>query len=86
MSDIGQEEWIHALRNPVSDKSWAVAFCLSVFLGWFGMDRLYLGYIGLGCIKLLTFGGFGFWWIVDLVLLLSGRMRDANGGLLRKSN
>ncbi|MDP2720138.1 MAG: hypothetical protein Q8P44_10015 [Dehalococcoidia bacterium] len=30
--------------------------------------------------KLLTFGGFGIWWMVDLILLLMGKLRDADDG------
>lgn len=52
-------------KNPV------VAFGLSVFGGSFGLDRFYIGDIGLGIAKLLTFGGFGLWSLVDLFLIAS---------------
>lgn len=48
-------------------KSNLVAFMLSAFFGMFGVDQFYLGYIGLGVGKLLTFGGLGAWYLYDLV-------------------
>ena len=67
-----------------SDKRWGIAFCLSLFLGYFGADRFYLDYIGLGVLKLVSFGGLGIWYLIDLILLLFGKMRDAHGGVLRR--
>lgn len=48
--------------NPV------VALVLAVFLGYLGIDRFYSGHVVAGVIKLLTLGGFGIWWIIDIVL------------------
>ena len=67
---------------PQSDKSQATAFLLSYFLGWLGVDRFYLGYTGLGVVKLLTCGGCGIWWIIDMVLIGGGAMKDSDGGVL----
>lgn len=34
-----------------------------------GVDRFYVGHMGVGVGKLLTFGGLGVWWVVDLFLI-----------------
>ncbi|MED1077526.1 TM2 domain-containing protein [Bacillus paranthracis] len=58
-------------------KSKGVAYLLHIFLGVFGAGRFYVGDIGMGILNLLTFGGFGFLWFIDL-FLLSGRVDYKN--------
>ena len=38
-----------------------------------------MGKVGTGLLKLLTAGGFGIWWLVDVILIATGAMRDAEG-------
>lgn len=52
---------------------------LAFFFGMFGADRLYLGKTKSAFVKFFTLGGFGYWWIVDLLLTLFGRQRDVSG-------
>ena len=84
--DQDSQKWIAALTQKASQsgESWSVALLLSVFLGLFGADRLYLGHTFLGLGKLCTLGGGGLWWLVDIILLLTGNMKDADGGILRR--
>lgn len=66
-----------------SDKSVTTAVLLGFFLGNLGIDRFYLGYTGLGILKLLTFGGCGIWGIVDIVLIATRKLPDSAGRPLR---
>ena len=63
-------------------KSKSTALVISIFLGEFGIDRFYLGYTGLGILKLVTVGGFGIWWIIDIIKIATGKMVDAKGNAL----
>lgn len=65
-------------RNPAEEpRSWYWAMLFSVFLGWLGIDRFYLGYIGTGILKLVTLGGIGVWWVIDLILIVMFKLRDS---------
>lgn len=55
-------------------KNMAIAKILSLFFGFLGLDRFYLGYYGLGILKLLTIGGFGFWWLCDFIFIFTGNL------------
>ncbi len=73
-------------QPEVSDRSRGVALALGFFGGVFGLHRFYVGKNGTGLGMLLTFGGFGVWWLYDMVLLVSGEFRDANDLPLRNWN
>ena len=59
------------LKNPTI--CWVVSF----FLGYLGIDRFLVGSVGAGIGKLITFGGFGLWWLIDL-FLIANKAREVN--------
>jgi hypothetical protein len=65
--------------NVVSDKNYVVALIISYLVGYFGVDRFYVGKIGTGILKLLTFGGLGIWWLIDFLLIGIGKFKDKKG-------
>ena len=74
----------NAMGVAAVGKDWLVTLLLSIFVGGLGIDRFYLGYTGLGILKLLTAGGCGIWWLIDLILIVTGSMTDAQGNALVK--
>ncbi|KAF4529639.1 hypothetical protein B566_EDAN011480 [Ephemera danica] len=57
----------------------ATTLLYSILLGFLGMDRFCLGQTGTAVGKLLTLGGLGVWWVVDIILLVTnGLMPEDN--------
>ena len=52
------------------------------WLGFLGIDHFYLRSPGTGLAKLLTLGGFGFWWLWDIIQVWTERERVLNYGLV----
>jgi hypothetical protein len=65
-----------------SEKDFLTALLLAVFVGWLGVDRFYLGQVGLGLGKLFTLGGCGVWQIVDIILIATRSATDSDGRVL----
>ena len=54
------------IKNPTT------ALILSIFLGTLGVDRFYIGHVGLGVAKLLlAWLTFGIWTIIDWFLIIN---------------
>jgi len=58
-----------AKKRGARKVNWIVCLIMSVFFGMIGVDRFIMGKIGTGILKLITFGGLGIWWLVDVVLI-----------------
>jgi TM2 domain len=69
---------------PPSDRSRAIALVLGLVLGVFGAHRFYVGKTGTGLLMLLTGGGLGIWYLVDVIMIASGGFRDAEGRLVSR--
>jgi hypothetical protein len=64
-------------------KSKLTAYLLCIFLGLWGIHRLYLGKTGTGLLYFFTLGLFGIGWLYDLITL-SGQVDKINGTAPRK--
>jgi len=49
--------------------NWVLCLVMSVIFGSFGVDHFLMGKIGTGILKLITFGGVGIWWLIDVILI-----------------
>ena len=55
---------------------------LVMWFGFYGAHRFYVGKIGTGILMVLTLGGLGIWWIVDLFKVVSETFEDSDGNLI----
>lgn len=65
--------------NVKSEKSFVTTILICLFLGGIGGHRFYVGKIGTGIIQLLTLGGLGIWSLIDLIRIVTGTFKDADG-------
>lgn len=62
-------------------KSKSTALILAILLP--GVDRIYLGKIVTGILKLITGGGLCIWWIIDIILIATNKATDSKGNKLQ---
>ncbi len=78
---------VDAYGRPLSDKSKVTAGLLGIFFGSIGLGRFYLGYTGMGVAQIavtwLTCGIGGLWPLIDAIVILNGKVPDAQGRILR---
>lgn len=60
-------------------KSQIVALILCILVGPLGIHRFYLGYPLEGVLMLLTGGGCGIWWIIDIIRIVTGDLQPFDG-------
>jgi len=77
---------IPATTKPQDEKNrWVIVLILCWFAGVLGVHRFYTGHTGIGIAQLLTLGGCGIWTLIDLIIILSGNFKDADGNLIKQS-
>ena len=59
------------LKDPM------MMFLISVFVGELGIDRFMMKEIGMGILKLVTFGGFGIIYIIDVIKIMK-KVKELN--------
>ena len=75
---------IDAINTSPND--WVVCFILVIFLGFWGVHRFYVRKIGTGILMILTFGFFGIWWFIDVILIATASFRDKEGRQIPYNN
>lgn len=70
-------------EGPVSEKNFLATLLFCLLLGTLGIHRFYVGKIGTGILMLITLGGFGIWWLIDIILIACGAFRDKQGFLIK---
>lgn len=68
-----------------ANKEFLTVWLLSVLVGFIGVDRFYVGKIGTGVLKLLTWGGYGLWTLIDIIFVLTGQTKDKQGNPLNST-
>lgn len=66
-----------------SDKNGIICLVLCLLVGTLGIHRFYVGKIGTGVLMILTFGGFGLWTLIDLIMIVCGKFTDSEGGAIK---
>ncbi|XP_039962037.1 TM2 domain-containing protein CG11103 [Bactrocera neohumeralis] len=62
-----------------TDHYFVTTLIYSILLGFLGMDRFCLGQTGTAVGKLLTLGGVGVWWVIDVILLITNNLLPEDG-------
>lgn len=78
MKKADADKFVMAMNKLAGDNQ-ILALILCIFLGGLGIHRFYLGYIWQGIVQLLTAGGFGIWWLIDLVRIITGSLQPKDG-------
>ena len=64
-----QKEKLLDSSTKTNSTDWLALFLLTFFFGVLGVHRFYVGKIGTGVLMLITLGGLGIWFLVDLILV-----------------
>lgn len=79
---LDDSRWNALLASPLKDT--LTTQVISFLGGSLGLDRFFIGDVGLGVAKLLTCGGLGIWIIIDW-FIITDAARDKNAELLALS-
>ena len=74
-----QKEKLLDSSTKTNSIDWLALFLLTFFVGVLGVHRFYVGKIGTGVLMLITLGGLGVWYLVDLLLVVTGQFTNKDG-------
>jgi TM2 domain-containing membrane protein YozV len=64
---------------PKGGHSQLIALLLALLLGGLSAHRWYLGYYWQAVVQIITFGGFGIWWLIDVIRIVTGDLQPKDG-------
>lgn len=67
------------VTTPTGSKSWLATLLLAIFLGGLGVHRFYTGKVGTGILMIITIGGLGVWYLIDIIMVATGSFKDKQG-------
>lgn len=73
------------LYNYNEPHDWLTTLLLCFFLGYLGVHRFYTKDYVIGVLQLITGGGCGIWFVIDLIMILVDSYTDGNGNKLKRS-
>jgi len=66
-----------------SDRYYGVTVVLVVLFGYIGAHRFYAGRNITAVVQAITLGGFGVWWVIDILVVSLGQFRDVSDRYIR---
>jgi len=84
--ELQPEKYIRKAEVPSnsepSDKDFITTLLICVFLGGLGAHRFFVDKSDTGILMLVTLGGLGLWWIIDIILIVTGSFEDSEGRVI----
>jgi|GEM_PF-356157 len=77
-----QDNEIPTGKQKNSDKRRLPALLLCLFLGVIGAHRFYVGKFGTAILQIITIACFGIgtlWWLIDFIMIITGKFTDKTG-------
>ena len=71
------------MTRNISEKNGLACLLFLLLLSPWGIHRFYVGKIGTGFLFLITLGGLGLWWLIDLILICAGGFTDLDGNTVK---
>ena len=85
-ADKKRQQLIKQYDKGISDIDFLPTLLICIFLGGLGIHRFFVGKTGTGILMLVTIGGLGIWWIIDIILIVTGSFTDIEGRVITYQN
>ncbi|MGL5020496.1 MAG: TM2 domain-containing protein [Mycoplasmatales bacterium] len=66
----------------INNDKYILTLLMCIFFGTLGVHRFINQKPGTGLLMLLTFGGFGIWWFIDIILLVTNNFENQDGEII----